>query len=261
MPRSSLHRADRVSAILERLSSEGSVDAAVLAEEFGVSPATIRRDLQMLEDQKLLARTHGGAMAVDVAYELPVRYRTGQHRAEKALIAQRAAAFLPHGPLTLGLSGGTTTHMLARLLAERVDLTVVTNALNIAAELALRPRLKLIMTGGVSRTQSYELVGPIAEQALAGLNMEIAVVGVDGISAQGGLTTHDEIEAHTDAAMIRRAEKIMVVADGSKIGRKCLARICGLDDARILVITDDSADPAEVHAIERAGTTVVVVRQ
>jgi DeoR family transcriptional regulator of aga operon len=257
MPQSTLRRADRVSAILERVAGQGSVDAGHLAGEFGVSAATIRRDLQALEDQKLLARTHGGAVAVDVAYELPVRYRVGHHREEKALIAQRAAALLPRGNLTLGLSGGTTTHMLARLLAERVDLTVVTNALNIAAELALRPRLKLIMTGGVSRTQSYELVGPIADQALAGLNMEVAVVGVDGISARGGLTTHDEIEAHTNATMIHRADKVMVVADGSKVGRNCLARICPITDVAVLV-TDASADPDGVEAIRRAGTEVVV---
>ena len=215
----------------------------------------------MLEDQKLLSRTHGGAVAVDVAYELPVRYRVGQHREEKALIAQRAAALLPRGPLTLGLTGGTTTHILARLLAERVDLTVVTNALNIAAELALRPRLKLIMTGGVSRTQSYELVGPIADQTLAGLNMEVAVVGVDGISARGGLTTHDEIEAHTNATMIRRADRVIVVADGSKVGRNCLARICAITDVAVLV-TDAGADhdqrggdPPRRHRGRRRGVT------
>jgi len=258
MAQSSLRRADRVSAILDRVSSNGSVDAGHLAAEFQVSPATIRRDLQVLEDQKLLSRTHGGAVAVDMAYELPVRYRVGQRREEKLRIAQRAAALLPRGPLTLALTGGTTTHILARLLAERVDLTVVTNALNVASELALRPRLKLIMTGGVSRTASYELVGPIADQALAGLNMEIAVVGVDGISARGGLTTHDEIEAHTNAAMIRRAGRVMVVADGSKVGRNCLAGICPITDAAVL-ITDASADPEHLEAIRRAGTEVVVV--
>lgn len=254
---SSLHRADRVSAILQRVASLGSVDAGALSTDFGVSPATIRRDLQALEDQKLLSRTHGGAVAVDVAYELPVRYRVGQNREQKTLVAKQAAALLPRGPLTLGLSGGTTTHILARLLAERVDLTVVTNALNIAAELALRPRLKLIMTGGVSRTQSYELVGPIADQALSGLNMEIAVIGVDGISARGGLTTHDEIEAHTNATMIKRADRVMVVADGSKVGRVCLAGICAITDVAVLV-TDGSADPAGVDAIRRAGTEVMV---
>jgi DeoR family transcriptional regulator of aga operon len=257
MPQSTLRRADRVSAILERVASNGSVDAGHLADEFRVSAATIRRDLQVLEDQKLLSRTHGGAVAVDVAYELPVRYRVGHHRAEKSLVAQLAAKLLPRGPLTLGLTGGTTTHILARLLAERLDLTVVTNALNIAAELALRPRLKLIMTGGVSRTQSYELVGPIADQALAGLNIQLAVVGVDGISARGGLTTHDDIEAHTNSVMIHRSDRVMVVADGSKVGRNSLARICPITDVTTLV-TDDSADPDGLEAIRRAGTEVVV---
>src|SRR5689334_23498275 len=254
---SSLRRADRVSAILGRVASHGSVDAGHLAGEFAVSPATIRRDLQVLEDQRLLSRTHGGAIAVDVAYELPVRYRVGQHREEKALVAKTVFDLLPRGPLTLGLTGGTTTHLLARLLAERVDLTVVTNALNIAAELALRPRLKLIMTGGVSRTQSYELVGPIADQALAGLNIQLAVVGVDGISARGGLTTHDDIEAHTNSVMIHRSDRVMVVADGSKVGRNSLARICPITDVTTLV-TDDSADPDGLEAIRRAGTAVTV---
>jgi DeoR family transcriptional regulator of aga operon len=254
-----LRRADRVTAILERVADHGSIDAGSLAGEFGVSAATIRRDLQVLEDQKLLSRTHGGAVAVDVAYELPVRYRTAR-RDEKTVVAKQAAGLLPRGPLTLGLSGGTTTHVLARILAERVDLTVVTNALNIAAELALRPRLKLIMTGGVSRTQSYELVGPIADQSLAGLNIEVAVIGVDGISARGGLTTHDEIEAHTNATMIRRADKVMVVADGSKVGKVCLARICGITDIAVLV-TDSSADPAGVESIRRAGAQVVVAQR
>ncbi|MEV4515216.1 DeoR/GlpR family DNA-binding transcription regulator [Dactylosporangium sp. NPDC049525] len=246
-----------MSAILERVFSRGSVDARHLAEKFQVSPATIRRDLQALEDQNLLSRTHGGAVAVDVASELPVRYRVGQHREEKMRIAKRAAALLPRGPLTLGLTGGTTTHILARLLADRVDLTVVTNAINIASELALRPRLKLIMTGGVSRTQSYELVGPMADQALAGLNIEVAVVGVDGISVRRGLTTHDEIEAHTNAAMIQRADQVMVVADGSKVGRNCLAAICAITDVAVLV-TDETADAAGIEAIRRAGAEVVV---
>jgi DeoR family transcriptional regulator of aga operon len=134
---------------------------------------------------------------------------------------------------------------------------VVTNALNIAIELALRPRLKLIMTGGVSRTQSYELVGPLAETVLAGLNIGVAVVGVDGISARGGLTTHDEVEAHTDHAMISRAGRVIVVADGSKVGQNCLARICGLADVSELV-TDSSADPEALNAIRGAGVHVTV---
>jgi DeoR family transcriptional regulator of aga operon len=239
------------------LSHDGSVDAGRLADEFAVSAATIRRDLQMLEDQKLLSRTHGGAVAADVAYELPVLYRGGQHRDEKRAIARCAVARLPHGPLTVAFTGGTTTYEVARLLAERFDLTVITNALNIAVELALRPRLKLIMTGGVSRTQSYELVGPLADQLLAGLNIGIAVVGVDGISSRGGLTTHDETEAHTNQTMISRADRVIVVADGSKVGQVCLARICAVTAVSEL-ITDPSADPAALEALRRAGTRVVI---
>ncbi|MFF5233841.1 DeoR/GlpR family DNA-binding transcription regulator [Dactylosporangium sp. NPDC000521] len=253
----SRRRADRVSAILSRVSGSGSIDAGALASEFGVSTATIRRDLQTLEDQKLLARTHGGAVATSPSLaELPVRYRTGQHREAKARIAQRAFDLLPHGPLTLGLTGGTTTHLLARLLAARVDLTVVTNAVNIAAELALRPRLKLIMTGGVTRTQSYELVGPIADRTLNGLHLQVAVIGVDGITAAGGLTTHDDIEAHTNATMLRRAARVIVVADGSKIGRDCLATIAPLAEVSTL-ITDSAADPAELAAIRATGIDVI----
>jgi DeoR family transcriptional regulator, aga operon transcriptional repressor len=230
MARSTLRRADRVSTILTRISGQGSVDATALAAEFAVSAATIRRDLQVLEDQKLVRRTHGGAVAADVNYELPVRYRIAQRREQKQAIARRAVARLPHGPLTVGFTGGTTTHAVARLLADRYDLTVVTNALNIAADLSLRPRLKVVTTGGVSRTQSYELVGPIADRTLAGLNIEVAIVGVDGISPRTGLTTHDDIEANTDATMIHQAERTIVVADGSKVGRVCLARICPLSD-------------------------------
>lgn len=266
MTRSTLRRADRVSTILERLAHNGSIDAAGLAQEFAVSPATIRRDLQMLEDQKLLSRTHGGAVAArggaiaaDVAYELPVVYRGGQHREMKRAIARCAASRLPHGPLTIGFTGGTTTYEVARLVAERFDLTVVTNALNIGVELALRPRLKLIMTGGVSRTQSYELVGPLADNVLTALNIGVAVVGVDGISARGGLTTHDEIEAHTNAAMIARASRVIVVADGSKIGQVFLARICPVTEVSEL-ITDESADPAALEAIRRSGTEVIIAQ-
>jgi DeoR family transcriptional regulator, aga operon transcriptional repressor len=247
-----------VSSILERLAAVNSLNASELAAEFGVSAATLRRDLQMLEDQHLLARTHGGALAQSVAYELPVRYRGGRNREQKQQIAAMAASLLPRGKLTLGLTGGTTTSEVARKIANRVDLTVVTNALNIAAELAMRPRIKILMTGGVARAQSYEVVGPFAEQTLRGLNIEVAVVGVDGISAEGGLTTHDEVEAHTNACMIERSARCIMVADGSKIGRVLLARICPISRVTEL-ITDDSADESALEELRRAGVTVHVL--
>jgi len=254
----SLRRAARVSAILDLLAENHSLNASYLAVEFGVSGATLRRDLQMLEDQKLLSRTHGGALAHDVAYELPVRYRGGRERKKKKLIAAKAAQLLPHGPLTVGFSGGTTTSEVARIIADRVDVTVVTNALNIASELAMRPRLKLILTGGVTRPQSYELVGALAEQTLRDLHIEVLVVGVDGINASTGLTTHDEVEAHTNRTMIQRSKHVIVVADGSKVGRTLLARISPIDVAHDLV-TDSSADPTELEYLRQAGVRIHVV--
>ena len=117
----------------------------------GVSTASVRRDLQLLEEQHLLSRTHGGAVANTTVYELPLRYKGGRHKEEKRRIAIAAAARVDDTVATVGLTGGTTTTEVARVLADRVGLTVVTNALNIAAELALRPNLKLIVTGGTAR--------------------------------------------------------------------------------------------------------------
>ena len=117
----------------------------------------------------------------------------------------------------------------------------MTNALNIASELAIRPDLKLIVTGGVARSQSYELSGPIAEAALNGLNLNVAFIGVDGIEARAGCTTHQEIEAHTNAVMIEQARRVVVVADSSKIGKVAFARICELAQVGEL-ITDRGAD-------------------
>jgi DeoR family transcriptional regulator of aga operon len=253
-----LRRGDRVAAILERLSTDQFLGVAELAESFGVSRATLRRDLKSLQEQRLLTRTHGGAQASDVAYEVPIRYRDAHHREQKRRIATAAVSRIPAGALAVGLTGGTTTSEVARLLVARNDLTVVTNALNIGAELALRPRLRLVVTGGVSRSQSYELVGPWAEHTLLGLNLGIAFVGVDGISADGGLTTHDEVEAKTNAVLIGRARRTIVVADGSKVGQVLLARIVNVAEVDEL-ITDDSADQSALSALRRAGLTVTLV--
>ena len=117
----------------------------------------------------------------------------------------------------VGLTGGTTTTEVGRALATRENVTVVTNALNIASELAVRPNVKLVVTGGVARSESYELVGPLAEQSLEELNLDIVFVGVDGIDPDAGLTTHHEIEAHTNRALIDRSRLAVVVADSAAI--------------------------------------------
>ncbi|MDX6326430.1 MAG: DeoR family transcriptional regulator, aga operon transcriptional repressor [Nocardioidaceae bacterium] len=246
-----------MSAILEALAAGGSVQVADLARRFEVSEATLRRDLSLLEQQRLLTRVHGGAVAQDVAYELPVRYRDGQHSAAKRAIAKLAVASLSDADHVVGLTGGTTTSEVARQLPAEGDLTVVTNALNIAMDLVLRPRVKLIVVGGVSRPQSYELVGPWADEVMRSINIGTAFVGVDGISAAGGLTTHDEIEARTNHAMISRAQRVVVVADGTKVGRVTLARMADLAKVDEL-FTDDSADGAQIDSLRAAGVKVSI---
>jgi DeoR family transcriptional regulator, aga operon transcriptional repressor len=250
-----MRQSDRLDAILERLSENGSVAVQGLAADLGVSGATIRRDLELLESQRLLSRTHGGAVSHGVLYELPLRYRAGRHEAEKHRIAEAAAARLGDARV-VGFTGGTTTTEVARRIAGS-KLTVVTNALNIASELAVRPNLKLLVTGGVARPESYELVGPMADATLDGLNIDIVFVGVDGASA-AGLTTHHEVEAHTNRLMIARARRVIVVCDASKIGRSALAVICPAGDVDEL-ITDSGAAGEALDELRAAGIRVSVV--
>jgi DeoR family transcriptional regulator of aga operon len=240
--------------ILEALSGRGSVDVGDLAEQLGVSAATVRRDLGRLERQRLLSRTHGGAVPSGVIYELPLRSRAGREIEHKRRIARAAVEQLGDAR-SVGLTGGTTTHEVARQLAER-ELSVVTNSISIAAELAIRPNLKLLVTGGVARAESYELVGPLAEATLAGLNLDVVFIGVDGVSA-AGVTTHHEVEAHTNRSLIRRAARVVVVADASKLGRSAFAQICPLDEVDT-IITDARASEEERDVLTAAGVEVVL---
>ncbi len=252
-----MHKSARLSAILEQLATGNAVDVGGLAKELAASPATIRRDLATLERQRLLERTHGGAVAHAVSYELPLRYKGVRFAEEKRRIAAAAADRVTEG-MAVGLTGGTTATEVARALASRPRLTIVTNALNIAFELGVRPNIKLIVTGGLARSQTYELSGPIAEASLAGLTLDVAFIGVDGVDAKAGCTTHEEVEAHTNQVMIRHAQRAVLVADSSKIGQVTFARICPVQDVDEL-ITDQGADPAAVQAFREIGMQVTLV--
>jgi DeoR family transcriptional regulator of aga operon len=252
-----MRQPERLTTILEQLSVDGTVNVVDIARTLDVSSATVRRDLRLLEEQRMLERTHGGAVPHGVLYELPLRYKSARQPEQKRRIAKEAASRVLEG-WAIGLTGGTTTTEVARALLDRPRLTIVTNALNIAAEIAVRPSLKLVVTGGVARPESYELIGPIAEASLQGLNLDIAFVAVDGISAKTGLTTHHETEAGSDRALMARAEHVVVVADSSKLAATAFARICDLTDVDEL-ITDTGADPDEVAAIRAAGVSVTAV--
>jgi DeoR family transcriptional regulator of aga operon len=254
-----MRQQERLGLILDRLARHGSVSVLDLTTDLKASAASIRRDLQALEEQQLLKRTHGGAVSAEVIYELPMRYRAGRHQQEKLRIAQAAARLVTESVHSVGLGGGTTTTELARVLgAAGRSLKVVTNALNIAGDLSVRSVIDLVVTGGSVRPESYELVGPIADRALSGINLDLVFLGVDGIEATGGISTHDEVEAQTDYCLMRTAARVVVLADGSKVGKRAFSRIAETAEIAML-ITDSAADPAELDRLRTAGVEVTSV--
>jgi DeoR/GlpR family transcriptional regulator of sugar metabolism len=253
-----------MSALLDLLGEAGHVDVDVTAKQLAVSPSTIRRDLNYLHDQRLVTRTRGGAVATTISYDLPIRYRDAGRRSDKARIG-RAAAALVGGRDVVGLNGGTTTTEVARALATREQpegatpaLTIVTNAINIAGELAVRRQVKLVMTGGVARPQAFELTGPLAAQTLDRISFDWAIIGVDALDPASGAQATDPEEAEINRLMVRRARAVAVVADSSKLRGRAFAHICPCQDIDVLV-TDTAADPVLVGAIRDRGVDVVLV--
>ncbi|MFF4318882.1 DeoR/GlpR family DNA-binding transcription regulator [Streptomyces sp. NPDC001568] len=257
-------RKERWQRLLDLLVERGGLEVEPAAEVLGVSAATIRRDLDQLAEQQLLVRTRGGAVPHGVSYELPLRYRTSRRAAEKQRISETVAALIVPGEV-IGLTGGTTTTEVARALAARPDLatgspalTVVTNALNIAGELVIRPQFKIVVSGGVARPQSYELTGPLAQQTLGRLTVDTAVLGVDAFDPTDGAATRHEDEAAVNSLLCERARRVVVAADSSKLGVRAFARIC--PTAAVDVLVTDTGLPAEVAAeFEAAGVQVVRV--
>jgi DeoR family transcriptional regulator of aga operon len=258
-----VNRYERLNTLLQLVSERGRVEVEGMADELDVSAATVRRDLDHLAQQQLLTRTRGGAVAHAVSYDLPLRYKTARHASEKQQIA-RAAMGLVRPSMVVGLNGGTTTTEVARALATRADvnsdggggLTIVTNALNIANELVVRPQIKLVVTGGVARPQSYELMGPLAAGVLEEITLDTVFLGVDAIDLDTGATAHHEGEASTNRLMASRARRVVVVADGSKLGAHAFARICALDEIDVL-ITGGTAPEDFVRRCEDAGLQVI----
>jgi DeoR family transcriptional regulator of aga operon len=246
-----VRKQERLSAILDRVAERGSVDVSDLASALGVSGATVRRDLQALSLAKRLVRTHGGAVA------RPVQTGDGaSHLTAKRRIGVAAARLVGSGAV-VGLTGGSTALEVARALAHRGDITFVTNAINIASELVGRPGLRLVVIGGIVRS-SFELVGPAAEAMLGNYHFDVAFIGVDGLTPQEGCTTHDEMEAQTDLAFLRRARRSIVIADSSKIGKVTFAGICRVSDVDDIV-TDRGITAEQLRSLSTAGAQVTTV--
>ncbi|WP_426518555.1 DeoR/GlpR family DNA-binding transcription regulator [Diaminobutyricibacter sp. McL0618] len=251
-------RAQRMVAILDLVSERGSVSLAELAETLDISAATARRDLSDLADQNLVVRTHGGVTALERGREIPVALRDTRFQEAKRAIAKAMVQRLPPEKHVIALSGGTTTASVARALANHRDIAVVTNSLTIAGLLSGYSGVRVVMTGGFLRPQSLELVGALAESTFNAVNVGTAILGADGISASTGVTTHDETEARTNLAMVTKAQRTVVVADGSKVGAVALAQVADIGQVEML-ITDSTADPAELDRLRAAGVEVVVV--
>jgi DeoR family transcriptional regulator of aga operon len=243
----------RRATIMEILAAEGFVAMQRLRAELGCSEATLRRDLEHLRQAGQLRRTHGGAV-LDGAHEPPFTARLGAMAEAKRRIARAAAELVQDGQ-AIGFTGGTTTHQIARQLVARPRLTIVTNALTIAMELA-GSEARIIVTGGELRGQTYELVGPLAEPLASQIHLDLMFVGVDGISLSGGLTTHHPVEARTNRMLIDRAASVVVVADHTKLGRRTFAQIAPLDIVAILV-TDSDFEAEAVAEFERRGIRVI----
>lgn len=251
-------REDRLDAILARLDQQGVVGVEALSADLGVSLATVRRDLDLLEQRRLLERTHGGAKRRAVDYDLSLRYKEAASTEAKAAIARASVESIQPGSV-IGLSGGTTTFMVADALSQRDDLlqnlTVVTNAVDIAHKLAVHPGIKVIVCGGLINTSSFELVGSFVDAVLRNIWLDVAFIGVHALSAADGGMTINEDEAYVNRLMAQRAERAIVVADASKYGKRSFASIGGTE-VFSSIITDDSLGAEALAELEQAGFTV-----
>jgi len=255
----SLNGAVRRRAIIAALAERGKAGVVELAENLGVSVVTIREDLRDLEEEGRLVRTRGGALAVEdeARSELPLEMTAKTNAAAKRAIGAAAAAMVRDG-LTIIIDVGSTTTALAEALPRALrDVTVITNAINIALALENHPGCSVVVTGGTLRPSQHSLVAPLGTTLLERLNADIAFLGCNGVDASRGITNSNLAEAEIKRAMIASAAKIVILADHSKLGRVAAARIT--DAGRIdLLITDAGAAPDQIAALRDAGAEIIV---
>ncbi len=251
---------DRQLSVLHHLVIRHDIEVDELSNLLRVSPSTIRRELRVLEEEGLLTRTHGAAhLRVPIHYESSYSNRAAKQLDEKHAIAMEAARLVVPG-IVLGLMGGTTCTELARLLRPLDDLTIVTNAVNVALELQGQSNKRVIVTGGTLNRNSYELVGSQAMSALENVHCDVAFLGASGVSAEYGLSMSDDPEAAVGQAFIASAERAVVLADHTKLGKRGFARVCPLNRVNLL-ITEEMASPDQLQPLARAGLEVVIAKQ
>jgi DeoR family transcriptional regulator, aga operon transcriptional repressor len=249
---------ERRNEILAIIHREGRALVTDLADRFSTSAITIRKDLEFLQERALLQRTHGGALRLrsSTLADPSLQEKEKQHQREKLRIANCAAKMVKERQCII-LDSGTTTTAIARALRDFHELTVITNAVNIAAELA-GSSVDVILTGGTLRKNSFSLVGPQAEDLLRDINADVLFLGVDGFDTKIGLTTPNVLEARVNRAMVKAANRVVAVCDSSKFGRKSLAVIVAPDKVHE-VITDKGVSRTTIQELRDAGVEVTIV--
>lgn len=241
--------------ILDRLHAQGEVAVQELAEAFGVTPMTIRRDLDFLAGQERLTRTHGGAMrSAPAVIEFAFLERNRARMAEKQAIA-RAAATLVEPGMTLVLDTGTTTLEVARAIAGVPELTVLTSSLAIASALYGRENIALILLGGSVRRHSPDLSGPLTEENLRRFRTHLAILGADALDCDG-LYTSDQAIAAVSQAMIAGAEETLLVADSDKFTRRAFVHFAEWSRMTHL-ITDAAVGEDDRGWLAKTGVDVI----
>lgn len=256
--RSSILNEERRRAIVDFVNQNGRALVRDLAGKYDSSEITIRRDLELLHNRGLLYRTHGGALPIRAGTESDrnLTEREMQHPREKLRIAAAAAKMVSEGQSVV-LDSGSTTTAIARALRDFHHLTVITNAINIASELS-GTTIDVILTGGMLRTNSHSLVGPLAEESLRRLKADILFLGVDGFDTQTGVSTPNLLEAQLNRLMVQIAARVIAVCDSSKFGRSSLSSIVPLSNIHG-VITDKQIPGQHLRALKKAGIETILV--
>jgi DeoR family transcriptional regulator of aga operon len=229
--------------MMNALKRHGKITIQEIVEWFDCSEATVRRDLDLLEKKGLLIRNLGGAVLADQhskSQEQSFQEKKELLWFEKQAVALEAASLVEEGD-SIGLTGGTTTFLIARALKEHQGITVVTNAVNIAMELADSDGVQILLTGGVMRRKSYELCGPLAEKMLEGININKMFMGIDGIAAEQGVTTYSELEAEIARLMMKRSLHTYAVFDYTKLGKTSLFPIAPLSSLHGCITNEEAS--------------------
>jgi len=244
----------RMNKILTALQQNGSVSVEELSEQLHVTVVTIRKDLDALEGQGRLRRTHGGAVSMAPLFYEPFRNdqsfqaQVEKFADEKRRIGRAAAALINAGE-TIALTPGTTTTQVIRGLPLNQQITVVTSTVNVAMELSKRKDLNVFVTGGHLHGDWFSLVGPTAVHSLSQVVIHTLFIGADGIDAKSGPTCYSPEEAAVNSAMVRHARRRIAVVDHTKFGKVAGWRICQTSDLDLLItdsgVTDAMLDPFE----------------